>query len=95
VVITLGKNGVVYTEADTVMHLPGFAVQATDTTAAGDTFVGYLGYALATGHPLPAALRLASAAAAISVTRAGAQSSIPQQLEVQQFLTEHPAGAAP
>ena len=95
VVITLGKNGVAYTVADTVMHLPAFAVRATDTTAAGDTFMGYLGYALATGCPLPAALRLAGAAAAMSVTRVGAQSSIPQQHEVQQFLAEHPADTVP
>jgi ribokinase len=92
--ITLGKNGVVYTAAETVVHLPGFAVQATDTTAAGDTFMGYLGYALAAGRPLPVAFQLANAAAAMSVTRVGAQPAIPQQHEVQQFLTQHAPRAA-
>jgi ribokinase len=86
VVLTLGKNGVMYTVEDQVVHLPGCPVQATDTTAAGDTFVGYLGCALAAGHPLSEALRMANAAAAISVTRVGAQTSIPQRHEVQQFL---------
>jgi ribokinase len=91
----MGKNGVVYTVADAVEHLPGCPVRAADTTAAGDTFVGYLGYALAAGQPLPAALRLANAAAAVSVTRIGAQPSIPQQQEVQQFLTEHAPRISP
>jgi ribokinase len=89
VVITLGKNGAVYTHGEQVHHLPGYAVQVADTTAAGDTFVGYLGCALAAGDTLPAAVEVANAAAAISVTRPGAQPSIPWRQEVQQFLTTH------
>jgi ribokinase len=86
VIITLGKQGVVYTAAERIIHLPGFAVQARDTTAAGDTFVGYFACALAEGHTLSEALQLANAAAALAVTRIGAQSSMPYRQEVQQFL---------
>lgn len=86
VVITLGKQGVVYATGETAAHLPGFPVQAQDTTAAGDTFAGYLACALAEGLSLAEALRLACAAGAISVMRSGAQPSIPPRAEVQRFL---------
>jgi ribokinase len=86
VIITLGHRGVVYTAEDGIVHLPACPVQAKDTTAAGDTFVGYLACALAEGQTLPAALRLANAAAALAVTRLGAQSSIPYRQEAQQLL---------
>jgi ribokinase len=86
VIITLGKRGGVYTTQEGVRYLPACTVQAKDTTAAGDTFVGYLACALAEGQTLPNALRLATAAAALAVTRLGAQSSIPCRQAVQQFL---------
>jgi ribokinase len=85
VIITLGKRGVVYTDEHRVIHLPGHMVQAKDATAAGDTFVGYLAYALAEGHILPDALKLANAAAALAVTRKGAQPSIPHRDELRHF----------
>jgi ribokinase len=86
VIITLGKQGVVYTGGRGIACLPGLVVQARDATAAGDTFVGYLACALAEGQELPTAVMLANAAAALSVTRAGAQPSIPLRQEVKQFL---------
>ena len=55
--------------------VPGFKVKPVDTTAAGDTFNGALAVALAEGMPLADAVRFANAAAAISVTRMGAQAS--------------------
>jgi ribokinase len=61
------------------------AVKAVDTTAAGDVFNGALAAALAGGEPLAGALRWATAAAAISVTRHGAQTSIPTRAEVERF----------
>ena len=70
---------------------PAFAVQAIDTTAAGDTFCGVLVAALDRGAGLPAALREASAAAAIACTRIGAQASIPTRAEVDRFLAARPA----
>jgi ribokinase len=77
VIITLGKQGLVYLRDDTPVHLSGLTVQAVDTTAAGDTFVGYFACAIAEGQPLDAALALANAAAARSVTQFGAMPSIP------------------
>jgi ribokinase len=86
VIITLGKQGVLYLGEHSTAYLPGLAVEAKDATAAGDTFVGYLACALAEGKAFPEAIGLANAAAALAVTRAGAQPSIPSQREVRQFL---------
>ena len=77
VIITLGKQGLVYLDDGAPVHLPGLAVEAVDATAAGDTFVGYFASAIAEGQPLAAALALANAAAARSVTQFGAMPSIP------------------
>lgn len=92
VVLTLGKRGLVYTDGEASVHLPAHTVEASDTTAAGDTFVGYLACALAQGQSLGPALSLANAAAALTVTRAGAQPSIPSRQEVHQWQTalQHP-----
>ncbi len=67
-------------------HHAAFAVKAIDTTAAGDTFNGALAIALAEGRGLDSALRYANAAAAISVTRLGAQASAPSRGDVEAFL---------
>jgi ribokinase len=77
VIITLGQQGLVYLRDDTPVHMPGLTVQAVDTTAAGDTFVGYFACAMAEGQSLAEALALANAAAACSVTQFGAMPSIP------------------
>jgi ribokinase len=88
VVLTLGKRGVIYRDANGLGHAPALKVEAIDATAAGDTFVGYLACALAEGRSLAEAVRLANAAAALSVTRIGAQSSIPQRHEVRGFIAQ-------
>jgi ribokinase len=82
VIITLGKQGLVYIRDDTAVHVPGLTVQAVDTTAAGDTFVGYFACAIAEGQPLTEALALANTAAALSVTQCGAMPSIPQRQDL-------------
>ncbi len=87
VVLKLGEQGCFYLDQDVAHPSPGFAVTAKDTTAAGDTFNAALAVALAEGRTLEDALRFANAAAAISVTRAGAQASIPSRSEVEKFLT--------
>jgi ribokinase len=69
-------------------------VQPVDTTAAGDTFVGALTVALAQGKPLLAAAREAQCAAALAVTRVGAQTSIPTRAELQQFIESRGGRAA-
>ena len=86
VLITLGSRGV-YAMSDEIDALvPAFSVEALDTTAAGDVFNGALAVALANARPLPEAIRFASAAAAISVTRLGAQPSAPRRDEIEEFL---------
>jgi ribokinase len=89
VVITLGEAGAlvaVGTAERPPERIPAFSVKPVDTTAAGDAFNGGLGTALARGMALPAAVRYAHAAAALSVTRPGAQPSLPTQAEVEAFL---------
>lgn len=68
--------------------IPGFRVEAVDTTAAGDTFNGALVTGLLEDLPLESSIRFAHAAAALSVTRFGAQTSIPSRQEVEAFLAE-------
>lgn len=90
VVLTLGRQGVLLAQAGQPSQLmPAFAVQALDTTAAGDTFVGTLAVGLGHGLTLEQASVRAQAAAALSVTRLGAQSSIPGRAEVDAFLLQH------
>jgi len=86
VVITLGKQGVYLKTQDDFYEVPAFKVTAVDTTAAGDTFCGALAVACAKGKLNVEALQFASAAAAISVTRMGAQPSIPKLEEVVEFI---------
>ncbi len=86
VVLKMGHLGVVIANGEGVQRVAGFAVDAVDTTAAGDTFNGAFAVALAEGRPVKEAARFANAAAALSVTRHGAQSSIPRRTEVDAFL---------
>lgn len=87
VLITLGAKGVWLSEQGSSGHLvPSFVVNALDTTAAGDTFNGALLAALATADSLSQAVHFAQAAAALSVTRRGAQTSIPYYDEIITFL---------
>jgi ribokinase len=88
VLITLGSDGVLVADRAGIRHHAAYAVHAVDTTAAGDTFIGALVAALVENSDLDDAVRLASAAAAISVTRAGAQDSIPNRDEVRLFLQQ-------
>lgn len=69
-------------------RVPGFKVEAVDTIAAGDTFNGALITALLEETPLPEAIRFAHAAAAIAVTRKGAQPSVPWREEIEAFLSQ-------
>jgi ribokinase len=86
VVIKLGSEGCFLRQPDWEEHVSGFAVKAVDTTAAGDTFNSGLAVALAQGLALSQAAVFANAAAAISVTRLGAQTSAPTREEVDAFL---------
>ena len=86
VLITLGAKGVFISAEGTEALLPAFAVKAVDTTAAGDVFNGALAVALAEGETLLEAARFASGAAALSVTKLGAQPSAPARREIELFL---------
>lgn len=89
VVLTLGKNGVVYRDAAGALSSHGiYEVPVVDTTAAGDTFTGYFIAAVTEGLPAAQALRLASAASAIAVSRPGATASIPMRSEVETKAAE-------
>jgi ribokinase len=88
VIITLGSRGVWASQKGIGQRVPGFKVQAIDTIAAGDTFNGALMTALLEGTELPEALRFAHAAAAIAVTRKGAQPSVPWRKEIDDFLRQ-------
>ena len=86
VVLKLGDQGCFFHGAGESYHVPGFAVEAVDSTAAGDTFNAGLAIALAEGAPIGHALRFANAAAAISVNRMGAQASAPGRAEVDALI---------
>jgi len=88
VVITLGERGVFAAAREFEGPLSAFKVDPVDTTAAGDIFNGALAVALAEKLALAAALRFAQAAAAISVTRPGAQPSAPMRAEIEAFLAD-------
>jgi ribokinase len=87
--ITLGRRGVFMATPEERRFSPTFAVRPVDTTAAGDVFNGALAAALARDLPLPDAVRFGNAAAAISVTRLGAQPSAPTEKEIRQMFSGH------
>ena len=87
VIITLGSQGALFADGHGFTHYPAPKVKAVDTTAAGDTFVGGFAAALAAGKSEAEAIGFGQVAAALSVTRAGAQPSIPTLSDVQAFKT--------
>jgi len=86
VIVTLGARGAFVSSDGIEQLVPGFKVRAVDTTAAGDIFNGALAVALAENQPLTQAIRFANAAAAISVTRLGAQPSAPLRRQIGRFI---------
>jgi len=92
--VTLGAEGCLVLDAGVVRHVPAFAVEAVDTTGAGDVFHGALAVALAEGRAPLAAVRFASAAAALKCTRFGGRSGIPDRGQVDGFLERRPPTGA-
>ncbi len=86
VMLKLGDVGCLYSNGSERARAEAFRVNPVDTTAAGDEFNAALSVILAEGASMQFAMRFANAAAAISVTRPGAQSSAPDRMEVEQFL---------
>ena len=91
VVVTLGKDGALWASGNDRRRVPAFAVQAVDTTAAGDAFNGALACALGRGWTMETAIRYANAAGGLATTRMGAQPSLPTEAQVETFLSEHPS----
>ncbi|MCZ4059749.1 ribokinase [Pantoea sp. LMR881] len=88
VLITLGRRGVWLSEQGQGQRIAGFSVKAVDTIAAGDTFNGAFITARLEGKAIDDAVRFAHAAAAIAVTRPGAQPSVPWRAEIDDFMQQ-------
>jgi len=94
VAVTLGSNGVLYNDGDHMVHKPAWPVQAVDTTAAGDSFTGALAVSLAKGAHFNGAVDFAQAVAALTVTRKGAQVSLPSLAQAEEFIWKNAASSS-
>jgi ribokinase len=88
VIVTLGEHGVLICEDGKALEIPAHPVNVVDTVAAGDAFVGAFAVALLEGKNVEQAARWGNAAGALAVTRAGAQPSLPDRTELEQFLAK-------
>lgn len=86
VLVTLGARGALLLDGAEPVHVPAFAVDAVDPTAAGDAFIGSLAVFWSAGMALADTVRRANAVAALTATRPGAQSALPNSAEVDAFL---------
>lgn len=89
IIITLGEKGSMLADSEEIAHIPAYGVKPVDTTAAGDAFIGGLAAGYQFFSDPQALVRFASAVAALAVTKKGAQASLPDREEVEQFLTSH------
>ncbi|HSM23443.1 MAG TPA: PfkB family carbohydrate kinase, partial [Anaerolineaceae bacterium] len=89
ILLTRGEHGATYFYQGNQIIAPPFKVPVVDTTAAGDAFIGGFAFALADEDDLHTALLKASAAGALSVTKAGAQTSLPNKTDLEEFLQQH------
>jgi ribokinase len=89
VVITLGKNGVFYSNGTSFLSVPGIVVDSVDTTGAGDAFNGGFSTAIAEGHDLETSLKFANCVGALSTTRRGSAVAMPRRCEIINFLKQH------
>ena len=88
-IVTLGSKGCVHITPAGLKEYPAYKVTAVDTTAAGDSFIGAISVALSEGKSMEDAILFATAVGALTVTREGAQSSLPLRAEVENFIKEH------
>jgi sulfofructose kinase len=87
--VTLGGKGCFWIHDEAISHSPAFTVDVVDTTGAGDVFHGAFALAIAERMPVPAALRFASATAALKCTRPGGRAGIPDRATLDAFLRQH------
>jgi ribokinase len=92
VLLTMGEHGVHIADSKGQCDIPAVKVHAVDTTAAGDTFTGAFAVGVTQGLSTADAASMAQFAAALAVTRVGAQSSIPDREEVREFMAARSAG---
>jgi ribokinase len=90
VIVKAGRHGAFIVRHGESLHVPGFAVEAVDTTAAGDSFNAGLGFSLARGAALPESVRFANAVGALSTTALGAQGAMPGLEQVDRLLAAGP-----
>lgn len=88
-IVTLGDRGCVCISKEGMTHYPACNVKAVDTTAAGDCFNGALAVALSEGKPIEEAVPFAIAASGLSVTKSGAQTSLPYRREVDDYISKN------
>ena len=86
VILTLGHRGALLLTDEIEKRVPGFTIEAVDTTAAGDAFCGALATSLAQGSTIEDAVWIANAAGALAVTKLGAEPSLPKKADLDQFL---------
>jgi ribokinase len=87
-IVTKGSDGVVFYQGNAKKHIPAFHVTVEDTTGAGDTFNGAFAAKIGSGGSVEEAILFANAAAALSVTKFGAQAGMPTVQQVKEFLEE-------
>lgn len=87
--LTLGKNGGIYSSKDTKIKFSSFKTKAIDTTGAGDTFLGYFLASISKGEDVEKSLKLASLAAGLACSKKGAAISIPSLKEVEAYAKEN------
>lgn len=88
VIITLGSGGSIFNVGEELRLVPAYRVEVVDTTAAGDTYIGALAARLAAGKGLEESVEYATRAAALTITRYGAQQAIPYKEDIEAFKTE-------
>lgn len=89
IVLTLSSNGSMYADRDGILFMPAYKVEAVDTTGAGDTYTGYFCAMLDRGYGVEVAMRYASIASALAVTKPGAASSIPDFETVKEKIEQN------
>jgi len=89
-IITLGADGVIYNKADEIIYKPAHKVKVVDTTAAGDSFTAAIACAVSQNKSIDEAIEFANAVGGITVTKMGAQTSLPFLYEVIEFMKFNP-----
>jgi ribokinase len=89
VIITMGGNGVVYNSLDGIQHKTAPTVKVVDTTAAGDSFTGAIALALSQGKTIEEAIDFANIVGPLTVTKEGAQTSLPTMEDVYNYIINH------